>query len=297
MKKLIYSGVFFALIGIFLVACNKEGIINPQSNLQKLKFESFEKYGQIHNDFLTNVKDNFQINEDINSGEEALNYVNKFQQNFLSTISLEKEDKTMLSKSLEQTKELIVYDYAYLKMFSSSEKTRKSSSLEEMSLFELIEDCKNKELIDEFEYVSLLELGEKVKESYEGIISDNELKTFVLQLKNEWIEKGYTIDSKNGRIMVYTIAISLASLQWWEENPEGIEKSKIFRATRLLPAWASADIGGAIWGGATGAIASYIASGGEGVSWEAVGIGALSGAISTSTGAAAKLGKWITSLF
>jgi hypothetical protein len=138
-------------------------------------------------------------------------------------------------------------------------------------------------------------LGEKVKLSYEGVISDFELKSFTLQLKDEWLAMGYTVDSENGRIMAYTLAISLASLEWWEENPDGLKSSRSLKSALALPAWAAADIGGAIVSGAIAASGQYTLTGE--VNWEVVGWSALGGGVSTSTGAAGKVGKWISSMF
>lgn len=95
--------------------------------------------------------------------------------------------------------------------------------------------------------------------------------------------------------MVGTIlAISMASLEWWGQNSDALDDlaSKNNAANRALIApWVAADLVGATWGGATGAIASYAGTGE--VNWTAVGVGALSGAVSGSTGAIGKIAKWL----
>lgn len=265
------------------------------SNVEKLSFESFEKYGKIHNDFLTNVKQNFEPTDEISSYDEAIDYVNTFQQQFLKSTSLSESEKQMLSAAIIETKRFVDFDYSYNKMFPNQENRQKSASIDEMTLFELVEKSKEDGLIDEFEYNSLMALGEKVKLSYEGVISDFELKSFTLQLKDEWLAMGYTVDSENGRIMAYTLAISLASLEWWEENPDGLKSSRSLKSALALPAWAAADIGGAIVSGAIAASGQYTLTGE--VNWEVVGWSALGGGVSTSTGAAGKVGKWISSMF
>lgn len=260
-----------------------------------LSFESFERYGEIHNDFLTNVIQNFEPSDEINSYDEAIDYVNDFQLEFLKSTNLKEEEKQMLSASLIKTKRLVDVDYSYNKMFPNMETRLKSNSIEEMSLFEIIEKSKEDGLIDNFEYISLKALGEKVKLGFEGIISEDELKTFTLQLKDEWLSKGYTVESANGRIMANTLAISLASLDWWEKNPNiGLKSSRTLKSTLALPAWVGLDIGGAIISGAIAASGQYTLTGE--VNWEVVGWSTLGGGVSTSTGAAGKLGKHLTHL-
>jgi hypothetical protein len=61
-----------------------------------------------------------------------------------------------------------------------------------------------------------------------------------------------------------------------------------------LPAWAAADIGGAIVSGAIAASGQYTLTGE--VNWEVVGWSAVGGGISTSTGAAGKVASFISKL-
>jgi len=93
MKKIIFSLLSIAIIAVITVtSCKKtDEVTNP--NAEALGFESFEKYGKIHNDFLTNVKQNFEPSDEINSYDEAIDYVNEFQQGFLKSTNLAKEEK------------------------------------------------------------------------------------------------------------------------------------------------------------------------------------------------------------
>ena len=159
-----------------------------------------------------------------------------------------------------------------------------------------IEEANKTGMLDDFEYRSLLDLTYKLNDIYKGI--DIDLRNYIENLEKSWLTQNYEINSNHGQILGIVLSISKSSLDWWEAHPEaGLDfspKGRIMAA----PLWVGADIGGAIWGGVTGAVASYSASAvnnnGDGeVSWTAVGIGALSGAVSTSTGAAGRLGKWI----
>ena len=54
-----------------------------------------------------------------------------------------------------------------------------------------------------------------------------------------------TVNSQNGQIMGFTLAISLSSLEWWENNSDaGLIQDSNGRVVRTCPAWAAADISG-----------------------------------------------------
>ena len=104
-----------------------------------------------------------------------------------------------------------------------------------------------------------------------------------------------TVNSQNGQIMGFTLAISLSSLEWWENNSDaGLIKDSNGRVS-VLPLWAAYDISGGIIGGAVAASGQYVLNGD--ISWDAVGWSALGGAVSASTGAASKVALWVTRVF
>ena len=95
--------------------------------------------------------------------------------------------------------------------------------------------------------------------------------------------------------MAYTLAISISSLQWWEDHAlTGVSENANGRVM-ALPAWAALDIGGALVSGAIAASGQYTLTGE--VNWEVVGWSATGGAVSSSTGVVGKIGKWIGGLF
>jgi hypothetical protein len=125
------------------------------------------------------------------------------------------------------------------------------------------------------------------------LISDYELKKIILQIKNEWIAKGYSIDSDNGHALAITLAILLASIEWWEENPDAFGDNQ--KNTKASPAWAAADVVGAGYSAVVAEIGSYSTTGE--VNWGEVRIAAVGGAVAGSTGIIRKAGKWLSGLF
>ena len=222
-----------------------------------------------------------------------MSYINDFQQSFLEVADLKGIDRKGLSNALSESKDLVVYDLSYERMFVSA--NARISASDEPTLFEIVEQANTNGLLDEFEYQSLIQLGEKVKASYEGLVSDDELKNFIFGLKDEWLAQGYTVNSQNGQVMGFTLAISLSSLEWWENNSDaGLIQDSNGRVS-VLPLWAAYDISGGIIGGAVAAIGQYVLYGS--ISWDTVGWSALAGAVNASTGAAGKVGLWLTRVF
>lgn len=285
MKKIIFSLLGIAVIVIIAItSCQKtDEVIN--SNLKKMNFESYEKYGKIHNDFLSYFKNEFVINPDITKLSEGIDYITQFYINYAMRLDLSADEKDNLIKSLEDYKRFLYTPDLYNELFVSED----SKGL----YFETITQAYKLGIIDDFEFNSMNLIGQKAKDNHDGLISYEELKNIILQIKNEWIAKGYSIDSDKGHALAITLAISLASIEWWEENPDAFSDNQ--KNTKALPVWAATDIVGAAVGATMSAITSY-ATTGE-VNWSAVGINAVSGAVMGSTGAIAKGGQWLSSLF
>jgi len=290
MKKIIFSLLSVAIIATIVnTSCKKTDEV-PNSNVEKLSFESFEKYGSIHNDFLSNFKSEFDINPEITTVRDGIDYISQFNINFAMELDIDNVEKKALINSLEKHKRFLHTPEFYNELFVSSFKsTGESTGL----YFESTEQAHNLGIIDDFEFNRINLIGQKVKDNHDGLISDYELKTIILQIKDEWIAKGYSIDSDNGHALAITLAISLASLEWWEENPDAFGDNQ--NGTKALPAWAAADVVGAGYSAVVAGIGSYSTTGE--VNWGAVGIAAGGGAVAGSTGIIGKAGKWLSGLF
>jgi len=212
MKKIIFSLLSIAVIVIIAItSCQKtDEVIN--SNLKKMSFESYEKYGKIHNDFLSYFKNEFVINPDITKLSEGIDYITQFYINFAMGLDLSADEKNTLIKSLEDYKRFLYTPDLYNELFVSEE----SKGL----YFESITQAHNLRIIDDFEFNRMNLIGQKAKDNHDGLISYEELKNIILQIKNEWIAQGYSIESDKGNALAITLAISLASIEWWEENPD-----------------------------------------------------------------------------
>ncbi len=273
---------FFLGLSIILlmsfISCSKRS--NQEET--KLKVSDFKKLGKIHNDFLTNAKENFTILDNIKNEQDKVNYINQFNKNFVSSLNMNMYEKNLFITELENNKNLVKQSYLTSSVFGYNTLSRTDNN--EQNIFEIIDSLHQQGIICNQSFQLLNSLANDLKDNYKGNLSDNELKINIENLITEFNNIGFPTNSE-GEMVGTVLAISIASIEWWEENPDA------FGSETRLAHWAAADIAGAAWGAVTGAIGSYAGSGE--VNWASVGIGAVSGAIAGSTGAIGRIAAWL----
>ena len=265
-------------------SCEKQVAMNTEG-VQSVKVSDFNRSGEIHNAFLTNAKDNFEIVESITDKDEKVEVVYQLNKSFVTSLDISSTEKKLLIADLNKTKNLVQEDVLVAKCFGGL--LSNESSKNKKTIFEMIQDLKTSGVINDESYQILNSLSNDLKANYEDALSDDQLKKNVLALINDFDNIGYAKNSE-GEMAGTILAISIASIEWWEENPDALLSGD--SKSRMLAPWVAGDLVGAVWGGATGAIASYAGAGK--VNWGSVGIGALSGAISGSTGAIGRISSW-----
>lgn len=287
MKKSVTKIGFFSLvILVVLPSCDKKQ--NEDDHKDLLEFEYFEKIGSLHNEFLTNVKNNLIMDNSIESLEDRIDYINDFQNDFLNICDLTSSEKQLISQELEQYKSLVDIDIT-MRLVGAGQRLAKDEDT--VSVFTLIETAECENILDTFELSTLTKLSELAKMGFEGTITDYQFMRALQKMKYDWISMGYLVEDNCGYVSGCAIAISIASMEWWELNSEA-GMLEVKGNNVLIPAWAVADAVGAVWGATSGAIGSYIINGE--VKWGSVGFGALSGAVAGSTGVVGKVAKWIS---
>tara|TARA_B110000046_G_scaffold102424_1_gene110054 strand:- start:283 stop:1173 length:891 start_codon:yes stop_codon:yes gene_type:complete len=293
MKKIKISlGLILATL-IFTVACTNDKEIE---NAEKLAVEDFLSFGKMHNDFLTNVKENFSEVESITNENERINFINDFNKNFIDGLDISNSEKEILSSEFDKTKTYVVEDNLIQSSFGNSifNKSSTNKNDDEVSIFSLVDDLKNQNNINDKSYEILNSLSNSLKDNYEGNLSDEQLKLNVENLIIEFNDFGYE-NNGEGEMVGTFLAISISSLEWWEENPDALD---IFSSrnqankSQLIAPWLAADLVGGLISGVTAAAGQAIVNGE--VSLGTVGWSALAGAVSASTGAVGKIIKWLT---
>lgn len=289
MKKILLLSIFVMLFS----ACSSE----QNSGVDAVETRSISDYahlGVIHNDMMVYANNYFVADETIETKEEAINYVVEWMASHVG-------DVTELAKP-SWTQELEFYannvDARALVNRLRRGETRAIDDInfekipaDEISFDEAIFVARELQLIDDFEGAKFREIGDMVILNADGQLSNADLKTYLLGVVDEWNAQVYDKNSKQGQALGMTLAISLASLEYWEENPD-----QVMAPTRALPIVLANDIAGAAVGALVNIYWTTVIND-QPVDWGKVGDGALSGALLGSSGVVGKLGKWLSKLF
>lgn len=282
------------LILLILASCSQEEVFtNGDAHIGK-KTNSISGVGEMHNNFMDYIANDFVINSNIETKDDAFNYVTTFF----------KEKTDLYSKIVYGTKENIkegfeenIYLLESLELHSiiKNEKLidnpiRKS----ETNLEILLNDLKNENIISIDEYSKLKDFQVVLSEVFVGNLNIQELKNHTRNLKMNYNSDEIIINNM--------IEIMDFSSEWWTtNNPSGyfplvgVIEPNDSNYSDYTPMWIANDVAGALIGGVGSAGIQYVLNGE--VDWAMVGAVTLTGAIIGSTGAVGKLGGWIRGLF
>ena len=228
-------------------------------------------YGEIHNNFLTYIYEDYRLNDTeldqetafSNLAEDSYDYINNKYKNVLEGYP---------NKN----------DYSQLVEFVISDNLR--SFVKNQDNLEFLQEALNSGQIDEFEKNSLetlLNLDEN--------LSIKELRE-VLNNISQVYQNRYPSENIPGTYLGIALSIGNNSLDWWSNHPTA-HTSSDYISERIAP-WVAADIVGAVGGMIFAGLYSD-ATGGSGD----VGGGMLAGAIFGSTGIFGKIGRWASKWF
>lgn len=276
------------LLGVILIgnmfSCKKQ-----DNNKDTLVVSDFNTIGEIHNLFLTNVEDNFIVNNNISNEEEKIDFINQFNMDFANSLNIYRSNKLALKTGLNENKSFINQTTLINRAFGDNSQSRIYDiidSIQNKNIFELIEYIYNENIIGQDSRQILLSLANDLKSHYLGNLSDSDLKLNVESLINQFNSIGFE-EGSEGEMVGTILAISKYSLQWWEERNE----NQISANLAAVPAWVGSDIVGGIISAAVAATGQAIVNGE--IDWGTVAWSAAGGAISSSTGAVSKILSWI----
>lgn len=298
MKKTKISLGFILLTLVLLVGCASENDTEniDIENIEKIAVKDFLSIGDMHNDFLTNVKENFNDSESLTSKKEKIDFINDFNKNFIDELDISSSEKELLAYEFDKTKSFVVEDNLIESSFGNSifSKSTSNKNNNEISIFSLVDDLKNQNQINDKSYEILNDLSNSLKDNYEGKLSNERLRLNVENLIFEFDNYGYE-NNGEGTMVGSILAISISSLEWWDENPDALDvflpRNETHKSQLIAP-WLAADLIGGVISGVTAAAGQAIINGE--VSWSTVGWSALAGAVSASTGVVGKIIKAIT---
>lgn len=302
-RKNIYPYLFVAslfLSIIYLGGCIESSTSEPERNIAhsffniigpKTKSVSiYKKYGELHNAFLSDVKDNFLIDSYSKGRNNKITKLVIFQKKSADKFLFAEGDKNLIKSNLEEYKkyyfkEDLINDFkgCILANMKNTNRFLKSSNLL---------------LLPSYEQEALYNLCESSYNTCQGVISIAEFQSTVAQIAASYDEyfSETSVTEDAGTLLGICLAITQCSIEWWQQNPDADIYSQLEKTNRtMLAPWVAADAIGALGAGVTSYLTQKARTGQ--VNWNAVGGAAVSGAVAGSTGIVGKVFKWLSGLF
>ncbi|TAE14722.1 MAG: hypothetical protein EAZ95_09635 [Bacteroidetes bacterium] len=277
MKKTKIFSIFaslFVMIGVtVLYSCSKssnnevapKASTTPKQNDKNVSIRDFDFYGQLHNDFLTVVKNDFAIPHNALTEQDKLEGASTFTVNYINSRSdLSSYEKQKIAESVYGLKHLWKKQDLFTYAFSSSNNGHRNG------LFTSINTLYTTNAIDEWEKTTLEELSLICEKVYQQTALADELPKFIKDKRSEYATRGYTANGTYGKVSGMALAVANSSNIWWEENPDA-------SSNPILMMNVVGDAAGFIIG------VGWVRAGG-GTSWGAMAWGGLGGALNGSGG-------------
>ncbi|MDR1554151.1 MAG: hypothetical protein LBS69_11955 [Prevotellaceae bacterium] len=295
MKTKIFLAIALPIAAIIaIMACTKDANeTNVVDNENVLTVETYSYLGKLHNEGLTNVKNNFNIPEGNFSLSEKIDYIKNFNMEFLKSANInEFATQKDVEFYMDRYKNFADKRQLYTKCFTPVMKVQSSVNSEtaendDIDIYAALDIAFQKDSIDEFEYKSMKKILDYAKASFDTL-APNPSQSFVSlldEIGKEFNNKKYPADSKYGHSVGAVLAIGNASNEWWTSNSDMIDVGNSDDEIMQLQIAPAMDAIGAIAGMAT----SLIAGGDFGD----VMIGGFCGALLESTGILGRIGRWL----
>lgn len=281
-----------AVILAVFISCNKKDTSNlvVDEPATTIKVDNYAYLGDWHNGFLFNAKKKTENIDGMNpSKEEAMDILLKINIDYAQGTMPNGMEFSRIEKSFKEFSHFSNEKYLAERTFLPKE-LRSTSVDDGLSLFEMISLLKKEGFLSSFSESLLLDLTNNLKLNYEKNLSDHEMKEIILDLSRKFDSHGFPYGSEEGEMIGSILAISKASVECWEKNPD------LMPSDRKIAPWVASDIAGAAVGAISGAVGSYLLNNRR-ITAGGVGYGALSGAVVGSTGAVGRISKFIQKLF
>lgn len=262
MKKMIIMALV-ALFAGMMMGCEKE-----TRSVCSIEYSQFSRYGTIHNQYLAYTLEFFDGDEKVDSLADCISYLVSFDKSYAQVILSDTTEIVEMDSCFNKYKNYYISSYLYTDVYVDNVIDPIISQLIE---YDIIGEK------DSLILENLLTIGLLQKE---GKISIYEYQEAINELVEEW----ETCNSRGMVSIMTAIVLNIASssVQWWISNPE---------ETKVAP-WVASDAVGAVYGATVAGVSSYVQNGQ--VNWVSVGVGAVSGAVTGSTGVIGKVGRWIS---
>ena len=284
-----------------LSGCSKDATKEPPKTM---KVEDYDYLGKMHNDFMSNAMNNLTITVADKNKDDLLSEITAFNVEYAH-----KSYFRVLPENISYFYdfEQLLYNPAFNQyLLKKQTKNSDSSSsiedyfsnetgeLEDMpSLYTMADYLYSRGILQKKSYDLLNEIIRTLSNSIEGQLSDANFCRRIEKFVNDFDNRGYCNDDIDGEMIASILAISMASIEWWKNNPDAA------LAEDKIPAVVAADLGGAVTGVVIDGIRQGICIGvgaQEGWDWASTGWAALGGAVDGSLGISSKIIKYFKML-
>lgn len=282
----------------------------PSDQLDYDAFDSrFNSIGAFHNQFLANVVSSYNVPQNINNYEGAINNIRDFNKAFYIVNEVSYFGSAQSSQDTDEGFEKVKY-YANWNEFVN----KLLSTNDPISLDSCLIKINSVSTIDNSNRQLLSNIADAIRANLNGFSSNTDFEQALVNLTNSWIQMNANNEQSDGaRLTGSILAIGLKSCQWWDQNLAQLNDGNLAMGLYDSPIWISGgpsvynerryylvpvvanDVAGAFVGAIGSAVGQYAVNGHvnmRGVYW-----GALSGAVLGSVGVVGKVGKWLSSLF
>lgn len=290
------SNLLIGLLVLTFYSCSENEIVSELNGNANKKLASSQSYGIIHNDFMSFANNDFVLDENITTKNDAYNSVTSFFQEKLESYNgIDESEKRFLNDAFDDN-HFFLETSNLQKIIKNEINIENPIRASHTTLSVLIDDLHQANVISNQELDKLLDFQETLSKLYRGEINSSDFKDYLYKSTN---------NIENESVILRTIVdVGIHSNKWWNNNTPDIYlpnpigevpyPSEQYQ-TYALPAVVGTDIAGALVGGVMSAGIQYAVNGD--VNWTIVGASAVGGAIVGSTGVVGKLGKWISNLF
>ncbi|MDR2651534.1 MAG: hypothetical protein LBC68_04370 [Prevotellaceae bacterium] len=291
MKRKFFLAIALPIAAIIaIMACTKDANeTNVVDNENVLTVETYSYWGKLHNEGLSNVKNNFNIPEGDFSLSEKIDYIKNFSMEFLKTTDI-KEFCTQedLELYMDKYKNLVDKRQAYSKCFTPVMKVQSSGNSEteendNIDIYAALDIAYQSDFIDEFEYKSMKRILD-----YAAIMPSQDFASLLDEIGNEFNDKKYPADGKYGHSLGLVVAIGNASDEWWTSNQDMI--SDFGNSNGDIMQLQAGTVGDAV--GAIGGMLWHLLTADD-PSFKGAMLGGFYGAVAASTGWVNKLVSWL----
>ncbi|MDR2125499.1 MAG: hypothetical protein LBP63_01545 [Prevotellaceae bacterium] len=294
MIKKNFLAIVLPIIAIIaVIACTQDANeANEVDNKDVLTVETYSYWGKLHNEGLTNVKNNFNIPEGNFSLSEKIDYIKNFNMEFLKKSDVNKFVKQEdIEFYMDKYKNFVDKRQLYRKCFAPVMQTQSLGNLQtvdSIGIYAALDIIYQKDSIDEFEYKSMKKILDYAKVSLDtlAIAPAKDFASLLDEISKEFNDKKYLVDGKYGHFLGAVLAIGNASNEWWTSNPDMI--SDIGNSGGDVMQLQAGTVGDAIW--AAYGMATALIAGGD---FGDVMIGGFFGALEGSTGFMSKFIAWL----